>query len=226
MKEINIGIISDGSTDFEIFSSLSDILFTSDVKLNKIRLKRHCLRHSIDTYWRSNQNNRNSIFVQTILQTLYGALEDFYYEIGRYSNEDIVLVTSDAERHFKNNDCYFEDWTISFRTLINTAIDKFYNSKVKEGRSHSTIPHFLPIILFPSTDKLVASIRDDIDFHSCLNRPPNELKQLLYGTSNLSELQDNTFTQKATSHFTISKIDKIFSNNVEIRHFIKAIYMQ
>lgn len=222
MVNLNIGIISDGSSDFDVFCKLVQTLLPSDHLLNNVRLRRQCLRNHIDDYWRSSSPDRGRLFAKSVTNALFGAFSDFCCEVGSISSKDIILLTSDAERILGTNDKYFDDWSIQIRNLLNLSIEKFYHAKVIEGYSHSTLPSIFPIILFPSTEILIASVRDDISFSACKALRANQLKQMLYGTDNLSNLSESQFNSFAIEHLSCRKIDNIFSSVAELRLLIKA----
>ncbi|NJM59313.1 MAG: hypothetical protein HC849_02475 [Oscillatoriales cyanobacterium RU_3_3] len=228
----NIGIVGDGPTDLDIFSKfIQSVLMngtSNEESFNICKLRRQKLRDYIDIYWRAATKIGNyylpsapaAELQNNITATLTAAFADFESEvgIGELSNRDILLITTDAEKSLSSAEAYFQDWSFSISKILLAAIDKFYALKSKEGYLCEYLPVIVSLVCFPFSEVLVAAAKEP--FIPYYGKKPADLKQLLYGTTNLQELRFEDFEAKALNYITPESISRIFSYVPESRILI------
>ena len=231
----NIGIVGDGPTDLDIFSKfIQCILFNvtlSDRSFNIYKLKRQKLRDYVDIYWKSANKIGNyylpsapAVDLQNnITNTLVAVFSDFESEvgIGELSNRDILLITTDAEKSLSSAEAYFQDWSFSISKIFIGAIDKFYALKSKEGYLCEYLPVIVSLVCFPSSEVFVAAAKEP--FIPYYGKKPADMKQLLYGTTNLQEIRFEEFEEKALNYITPESVGRIFSYVPESRLLIQML---
>ncbi|OCR01783.1 hypothetical protein BCD67_13745 [Oscillatoriales cyanobacterium USR001] len=232
----NIGIVSDGATDYQIFSKFIKCLLLngglSGTGFNTYELRRQTLRDYVDRYWNS-ANKKSNYYLpgepavelqKNITNILVAAFSDFETEVGfgELSNRDILLITTDAEKSLSSAEAYFqEDWSFSISKIFIGAIENFYDLKSRDGYSYQYLPVIIPLVCFPSSEVFVAAAKEPaIPYYG---KKPKELKQLLYGTDNLGQLRDEDFEKKALNYITPKSVERIFSSVPESRLFIQML---
>ncbi|MBD1212744.1 MAG: hypothetical protein H9534_08395, partial [Dolichospermum circinale Clear-D4] len=208
----NIGIIGDGATDIAIFKKISECILSDEdqnnVTLNYIELNRQNIHDAVDKYCREADKIKDSCYLtgkealalkNSVIRTLLGAFADFESELGLISNRDIILVTADSEHTFSHPDDYFKDWRFSISKILVGSIEEFYRAKVRENYTHEYLPVVIPFVVFPSTEILIAAAKIDPKklIKEAYGKKPRELKQLLYGTTELQTISDEDFKKKA-----------------------------
>jgi len=234
MLERNIGIVGDGATDIAIFKKICECILSNGDRdsptANYIELKRQNIHDCVERYCRE-VNKVSSVcyltgeqasqFRNSVTNTLYTAFGEFEAEIGPISNHDILLLTADSENVLSYPDDYFKDWRFSISKILMGGIEEFYRAKARDGYTHECLPLVIPVVTFPSTEIFIAAVRDMIGKN--YGKKPGELKQALYGTTNLQTLREEVFTEKALDFITPESIGKIFQNVPESRYFIQTL---
>ncbi len=224
----NIGIVGDGATDIAIFKKICECLLAKED--NFILLKRQTIHDYVERYCRE-VNKVNSIcyltgeqaskFRKSVASTLYAACGEFESEIGQLTSRDILLLTADTEYVISNPDDYFNDWRFSISKILVGSIEEFYRAKSRDGYTHEYLPLVIPVVTFPSTEIFIAAAKDILRRN--YSKKPSELKQMLYGTTNLAAIQDQEFKEKALDFITPESIGRIFQNVPESRTFIQTL---
>ncbi len=228
----NIGIIGDGATDLEIFSKTVECILLNntsrllDFKCTK--LTQRSLHNSVEHYLRhttrENEYSLVSRYAQElqkdVADLLLGALTDFEKILGiGLCNHDILLLTTDAERSFSKPEDYFQNWRLSLSKNLEVGIEKFYTTMAMRGYTPSYLPFVISLVSFPSTEVFVAAAKNIKHF----GKKPLELKQLLYGMTNLYHLDENELKEKALDFITPDSIDNIFQSIPESRLLIQTL---
>lgn len=228
----NIGIIGDGATDRKIFIKLIEsILSNNPLPINYIELSRKQIRDSIDRYWReANKNNTyylpasHAVQLQNeVINIIKNAVSDFENEpsVGQQvSHHDILLLTTDSERHLNSSKDYFQEWSFSLSKLITGAVEKFYHAQIQQGYQRQYLPVIISLVTFPSTDILVAVAKGKVDVY---NKNAPQLKQLVYGTTELRALSAEDFDNKALNFIMPACINDLFEKVPESRPFIQIL---
>lgn len=238
MLERNIGIIGDGATDREVFKNISECILSdgnkNNLTLNYIELSRQNIHDAVEKYCREANKITDGCYLtgkqaldlkNSVTRTLVGAFAEFESEVGTISNRDIILLTADSEHTFSHPDDYFKDWRFSISKILVGSIEEFYREKARESYTHELLPLVIPCVVFPSTEILIAAAKIDSQkfIKSAYGKKPRELKQLLYGTTELQTLSDEDFSKKALDFINLESIGKIFQNVPESRTFIQTL---
>ncbi len=234
----NIGIIGDGATDRAIFKKISECILSDEdqnnVTLNYIELRRQTIHDAVDKYCREADKIIDGCYLtgkqaldfkHSVTNTLYGAFADIESELGLISNRDIILVTADSEHTFSHPDDYFKDWRFSISKILVGSIEEFYRAKAREGYTHEYLPVVIPFVVFPSTEILIAAAKIDPKklIKDAYGKKPRELKQLLYGTTELQTISAEDFNKKALDFINSESIGRIFQNIPESRNFMQTL---
>lgn len=223
----NIGIIGDGSTDRIIFGKIVECILTEDtskdfIDCNIIELKRQNIHDYVEKYL-SSQNTKSpqapQVLAKSVTGVLYSGLGEFFSEAEEISNCDLLILTTDSEKVLARPEDYFSYGLDLFNILSETVI-RFYGKVLGQGYPQDNIPLVLPIATFPSTEILIAAAKGLNNYYG---KKPLELKQSIYGVSNLSTLENGGLEEKALKFITVTGIDNIFNNIPESRHFIKTL---
>jgi hypothetical protein len=223
---MNIGIIGDGVTDRLILLKIVKSIVPWNV--NEVPIQRQSFRVAIDKYWQnSNENdfwfphNSANEPKKKVSEILYAAFNDFQYNSGNVTDNDILIASTDTERHLNNPDFFFEWWAFSLTKIFISGIESFYHYMIHhQSRGKENLPLIIPILPFPSTDILVAAARNMSGYYG---RKPNELKRMLYDTDNLRTIPPEDFEDLALKHITPDSINLIFKHIPESRPFINFL---
>jgi len=222
---MNIGIIGDGDTDRLILLKIVKSIVPWNV--NEVPIQRQSFRDAIDKYWQNSNTNdfwfpHNSAkeLKRKVSETLYTAFNDFQSYSGNVTNNDIIIASTDAERHLSKPDFFFDWWAFSLIKIFVSGIENFYHNMIHQGYEKENLPLIIPIVTFPSTDILVAAARNMPDYYA---KKPNELKMMLYNTRNLKTLQDEDLNELALKYITSDSVNLIFKNIPESRPFINLL---
>ncbi len=231
MGHRNIGVIGDGATDRAIFLKIAEVILSSD-SLTTVELNRQNNLHDcVERYWNAAKKKKEKEYYlpsqhatqlqNDVTNILRGAFADFENRVTSIiSNQDILLVTTDAEILLSKPEDYFQEWAFSIGKIFMGAIDKFYNIKTIEGYRCEYLPLVIPIVTFPSTEILIAAAKN---ISNSYGKKPSELKILLYGTDDLATLSEEELKEKALDFITPDSIQRIFSCVPESRIFIQML---
>ncbi len=165
-------------------------------------------------------------FRREIGGVLFTAFNRFSKEKDTYlSNKDILILNGDAEKVLGSKQTYFEQWAYSVNSAVWLAIEEFYNKMVEQGHDYTQLPLILPIILYPSSEILVASCMDDFDktnYREFSAKPA--LKQTVYDTDNIPEAIANGTMKEVLDTFVIPEtLGKVYKDLPEIRKFMHIL---
>lgn len=233
MVQINIGIIGDGATDRAIFKRIVEVILADKNNHLKIyELRRQSIHDAVDRYWQTATKSQQyylphpaALDLQNaVINVLRGGFADFEAEIGvgYTSNRDILLITTDVEKKLTNPKDYFQEWAFSISKIFLGGIEKFYDLQISQGYNYEIIPVIMPIVTFPSTEIFVAAARNIVNSKS-YGKKPEELKKILYGTTNLATINQETLQTQALNFITSDTIHKIFECVPESRIFLQIL---
>jgi hypothetical protein len=152
------------------------------------------------------------------------ACDEFSNELesGTVTNNDILLLTSDAERCLSSETDYLEGYGFHLVTTLESAIARFYQLKASQGLTYEYLPLILPLIFFPSTEIFVAAAKYTTMSQS-QGKKPRELKMMLYETDNLKQVSADDLKKKALDYLDEAGIQKIYQNIPESRVLIQTL---
>jgi len=232
----NIGIIRDGQSDFSVLKKLIQIIFKKekDEILNDnnfYEFSSLSLHDIISELYRKNLVSCNFLlnftqydkYEKIIINKLYSAYSQMNRQFENITNKDIIILNSDAEKILNNSENYFSDWAFCLSDFLKFIIYKFYHKMVKNGYSYKNLPLIYPIIFFPSTEILIASIK--LSTQNYRKFEAKALKLKLYGTVNLKEVtKDNGLFFEILNKFIIEdNLELIYKRTPELREFIHFI---
>lgn len=223
---MNVGIIGDGATDYQILLKMVECAVPWDV--NGYELGRQSFRDAVDRYWRDSDRAEDCWFPQkpaldlrkAVSGVLHGAFDDFQKMVGSFTDHDLLVVSTDTECHLQNSDLHFSCWVLGFTKIFVSGIEHFYHNMLNQGYEKGTLPLIVSILPFPSTDILVAVAKGETGFYG---RDARELKRMLYDTTNLATIPPEDFEELALRHITLNGINLIFKRVPESRFFINFL---
>ncbi len=162
----------------------------------------------------------------SIITILFTALKKFEKEKDtNLSNRDVLIINADAEKILKEKHNYFKDWAYIFDNMLWLAIEEFYDKMVINGYSYENLPLILPIILFPSSEILVAACMYDFNRENFRNlkAKPN-LKQKVYDTDSIPEAIESGKFHETLSTFVIPEsVKEVYKEIPEARKLIQFL---
>ncbi len=224
---MNVGVIGDGATDRQILLKMVECAIPWDV--NECELPGQSFRIAVDRYWRDSDREEDCWFPQkpaldlrkAVSGVLYGAFYEFRSMVGDVTDHDILVVSTDAERYLQDSDRYFDCWALGLTKIFMSGIEYFYHGMIRRERlRRGDLPLIIPIVLFPSTDILVAAARNMTGYYGTKAK---DLKKLLYSTTDLRKVSTEDFGELALKHITPEGIDLIFERVPESRFFVNFL---
>lgn len=219
-----IGIVGDGGTDRAVLAHTARICIGEGCEI--VELRRQKLRDSIDEYWQLQRDGEDGdtadqVVVKAVVGVLVAALSDFESRIPRVlDSSDLLVLSTDAERYINNEIHYFERWAWRLIAAAYLGIEKFVQAQIVLGRSCELIPEVSLFIPFPSTEVFVAAIREEKE---CRGVRALELKQRLYGTTNLNELGTDAFKELALDFIEKDSLKQAFKTVPEVRDVLTTL---
>ena len=221
---MNIGVIADGPTDRRILFKIVECFIPC---VNKIELTRLKFRSAIDDYW-SASNTNNFWFPNEsaknlssdVLRILLSAFKEFGSHVGGLTEDDILIASTDSECYLANSDKYFDSWAFSLTKIFISGVESFYHTMLRQGYEKENLPLIIPILLFPSTDIIIAVAKGMTGYYE---KEARELKRMVYNTENLNTLQDEDLNERALKYITSDSVNLIFKHIPESRPFINLL---
>ncbi len=232
-----IGIISDGTSDFDVLKKLVQAIFekhhrslndTDFYFLEKIQINNKIVDFSKECK-RTKNYSIHSIhskeFIKVIeryLTNALGILQSQKFE--SLTNEDIIILNTDSETVLGKTDNYFEEWFYFIHPILWKAIEHFYDSLVKIGYTYEQIPLILPLIPFPCIEILVrAAMPNYKEKYRSFNAKP-DLKQEVWGTDSIPIAYNKEYLQQTLEKYIIPQnIESIYRHIPEARKFIQIL---
>lgn len=238
MMNPQVAIIRDGYSDFLVLKKFITSLFLHHhlVKLednNFFEFESLNITNSLSEYFSKSHLEHHSLFGdfasdfrRQISQVLFTAIGKFAKEKDiALTHRDILILNGDAERILGSKQKYFEAWAYSINSVMWLAIEEFYDRMVEQGYDYEQLPLILPIILYPSSEILVASCMDDFDktnYRAFSAKPA--LKQKVYDTDNIPEAIESGTMKEVLDAFVVpDSLSKVYKDLPEIRKFMHIL---
>lgn len=238
---MDIAIIRDGDSDYCVIKQLMTAIYKHH---HFIELTNDCffdmgqldIGGIISKYvTKSNQQKDYSLYSdiakdckKQIIGILYTAFTKFAKEKDNsVCNKDLLIVYSDAETVLKQKHNYFEEWAYILDSLLWLTIEEFYQKMLEQGYNYESLPLILPLILFPSSEILVASCMYDFNkdkdkFRQLKAKP--DLKQKVYETDNIPQAFRNGKLEEVISTFIVpDSLTSIYQEIPEVRKIIQIL---
>lgn len=217
-----VATIADGGTDHDVLFKVVSCLLGTGYDIEHIELQRQHVRDDMDRYWRARDSGEEYILPlrDAIPRLLMAAISDFKDEIGRdLLPSDFIILNTDSERYWGSIEDYFSDWAWEVTKIFDLGIDRFRHIKIRQGYLAEQFPTIVPLVLFPSTDKIIAVARGIHPY----GLKAKELKYRLYGTTDLRQVSYEQFEIDALAHVTKDSLSNIYSLIPEIRDFMVRV---
>ena len=234
----NIGIIRDGESDFYVIRRLLKIIFEKE-KSEKLSDNNFLNFDSSDFSFYNDLNefirkrNKNCIFEDDeytkfsnkIISKIYTAFSKMRKEYDVVTNKDILVLYSDSEKLLLNDENFFKDWAYSIKQIFDYSVDKFYHKISKQGFSYNNIPLIIPMILFPSSEIIVASCMYDFSKEKIRElKPTPTLKQKVYNYPNIPDAFENNAIEETLDTYLVSEnLNEIYKVTPELRKIIHML---
>ncbi|MBN1594034.1 MAG: hypothetical protein JW941_12395 [Candidatus Coatesbacteria bacterium] len=227
-----IGIVADGSTDLVIMARFLMAVLEPANPCKEVSLGQR-LSVCMDPFrQKSSKTAGYGLFEKPskelkngIVRVIHSAVGELRDQIPRdLSHQDVILLTTDAEWTIGDQD----EWHKEPRALIinrvfDWAITAFYNT-IGNRDSWEYLPLIIPLVLFPSTDILVAAARSNHDVSFDIRgKKARELKQKLYGCTDLNQLRTDDLEKKALQYLTFEGCKRIYSLLPESRVLLRTL---
>lgn len=232
-----IGIVGDGSTDREILwkivQSVLEESDTNSLSLEPVMLPEQSIRDYVDDFWKEVAQNGGCGFpgdparnlTNNVIDTLRGAFEDLQAAAERpLTVYDMLLFSTDSEKSLTQSERYFDDWAWILSKILFGAVERFYHLKLRDGFYPEYLPMIFPLVLFPSTEIIVAAARTPpgVKFNG-RDKSARQLKREIYGTDVLYSLTDGKFEREALDYITPEGIRLIYQYVPESRLFLQML---
>ncbi len=227
-----IGVVADGSTDKEILLRLVQSLLLESGPFHEVRLRQSLadymssFRYVVDRTGQLGFFDKPSTDLRKgIINVIFSAVGELRGQARRDVREyDLLILNTDAEWSMRGQDHYFQEQKfILLSKIFYAAIEEYYH---KAGNKHlwMGLPQILPLILFPSTDILVAAAKaTGGQVFSSHGLRAREIKRQLYHTDDLRYLKGNDLATMALSHITAGGCVNIYSHLPEARVFLRNL---
>lgn len=234
-----IGIIRDGGTDFTILKKFVSIIFEKHKQVNFLDDNFYdfgntlTITNALNRYMADAPEENYALysdcakdFRNRIENILERAIDKFNIDNPNltFTNQDILVLNGDAEKILGRKETYFVDWAYTIYSVLWLAIEEFYNKMANQGYVYSNLPLILPIILFPSSEILLASCMYDFNkenFRSFKAKP--NLKMKVYETDDTSALTYERLQEILDTYMVSDSLESMYHDLPEARKFIQIL---
>ena len=227
-----LGVVADGPTDQEIMARFLKSLFEPTGACEERIIDKNLTILMQQFRDRASRTGQYHLFQKPavklrkgIVNVIYSAVVEFRDAISRdLSHSDVLLLSTDAEWPIKaQNEWHEIERIVVFYRIFDGAISEFYDAPGNRA-NWEYLPLIIPLVLFPSTDILIAAARSDHDANfDFRGQKAQWLKQNLYGCSDLSQLGLDDLEKKALSHLTFEACKRIYSSIPEARVLLRTL---
>lgn len=161
-----------------------------------------------------------------IIDILHGSLSIFADYKGDWpSSQDLLILSTDTEKVLKRKHNYFRDWSYTLSGVVWMAVEEFYSRMTDIGYDYENLPLILPLILFPSSEILVAACMYDFrkeNFRVMEAKPL--LKQKVYETESIPTAIQSGKLEEVLSLFLVpDALKDIYKEIPEVRKFMQIM---
>lgn len=233
-----VAILRDGYSDFLVIRKFIQTVFlgyrAEEIPNNNfIDLEQLNITNSLTKYLSKVSKTENYSYhssdaeelIKNLITVYYGCYKRVQTENDIVSNREIIIINADSEKLLLNRINYFSDWAYHIKGLVYYSIERFYEQMNNQGYSLEYLPHIIPLILFPSSEILVASCMYDITTESLREILPNPgLKTKVYSTNSIPEAIDSGVLQKTLDTYLVyENVKEIYKEIPEARMLIHAL---
>jgi len=227
-----LGIVADGPTDYEIMAKFLKSLLEPAGPCEERMISLNLSVYMSEFRDKASRTQQYGLFDRpavrlrrAIINVIHSAVGEFKDRISRgLCHSDVLLLNTDAEWPIKaQNEWHEIERIVVFYRIFDGAISEFYNAPGNR-RNWEYLPLIVPLVLFPSTDILIAAARcdGDVSFEFRGKKAP-WLKQKLYGCSELNRLGPGDLEKKALNHLTREACMRIYSSVPEAQILLRTL---
>ena len=238
-----IAVIREGHSDYCVIKHLIVSIFKCHCSVelqedNFFEFESLNISQSLQKYLatarRENDYSRYSDHAEELKDRIFQVLHTALGKISKeteipLSNQDVLILSADTELVLDPNNRKRDDIikaTISkLESVIWLAVEDFYDRMVTYCYSYTDLPLVLPLVLFPSSEILVASCMYDFrqqNFRAL--RPKPDLKQKVYETDNIPEAFESGKLEEVLSMYVVpEKLDRVYRAIPEARKLIQIL---
>jgi len=156
-----------------------------------------------------------------VVSLIHSAVGEFRDAISRdLYHSDVLVLSTDAEWPVKTEEWHEVERIVVIYRILDGAIAEFYNAPHNRG-NWEYLPLIVPLVLFPSTDVLIAAAkRVSFEFRGM---KATDLKQKLYGCSDLNQLRADGLKRMALDYLTQDACTQIYSSVPESRTLLRTL---
>lgn len=221
-----IGIVKDGYSDFMVLKKFIHTIFSHHKSINLeddifYEYKDLKLINSIEKFAKSSKEEDFIKEIGSILFTAYNVIA----KENTITNKDIIVLNTDSEKILGQNKEYFEDWAYILNQTLFKAIEQFNERMINYGYKYENIPLILPLVLFPSSEIIVAASMYDFCKDNCRKLKPNpDLKVKVYSSADIPTIIENGNLQNVLDTFVIpDHLSDIYKEIPEVRSFMHVL---
>lgn len=234
----NIAILSDGFSDYLVLRKFLKCLFEKHrgevlcdskfIDLQNLKIEGPLVKY-IDKVSRTGDYSYNTKeaddLIKALINTYYACFAKFGRELDAVTNKEIIIINADSEKLINERIGYFQNWAYSIKGILNYSIEHFYEKMASQGHSYEYIPLILPIILFPSSEILVAACVYNLTAENMRQlKPTPDLKTKVYGTYSINEaIETGKFETVLNTYLTADNINEIYKEVPEARILIHSL---
>lgn len=234
----NVAILRDGYSDFLVLRKFISCVWENykGESLgydNFIDLEKLNITNSLQEYLHKTRREGNYSYYTAEATTLVSSLISIYFgcfkrierEIDVVTSQVLVVVSADSEQLLKERNNYFHDWAYNIRGLLLFSIEQFYEHMSVQGYTIEYLPLIVPVILFPSSEILVASCMYDMTREQCRSLHPNPaLKEKVYGTSSIPDaIETGVLEETLETYLTSEGLKGIYNEIPEVRMLMHTL---
>ena len=234
----NIAILRDGYSDFLVLKKLLQCIITKHKlevlddscfldlgTLNIVEPLKKYLNKASKTEDYSYHSEVANELIRELVAIYFGCYSRFTKELDVVTQKEIMIIYADSERLLMDRNNYFKDWAYSIKGLINLSIEIFYEKMVGIGYNFGSLPFIVPLILFPSSEILVATCTHHAHTEKLRELNPNpSLKQKVYGTDSIHDAIENGELVKALDTYLIDEnLEEIYKEIPEARILMQSL---
>jgi len=224
-----LGIIADGPTDQEIMARFLKSLVEPAGPCEERMIGKDLSVPMSQFRKKASNTNQYGLFTdpaiklrKAIVSVIHSSVGEFKDGISRgLCHSDVLLLNTDAEWPIKAQNEWHEIERIAvIYRIFDGAISEFYNAPGNR-LNWECLPLVIPLVLFPSTDVLIAAARS-VSFEFRGKKAP-WLKEKLYGCSDFTQLRPEDLENKALRYLTYDACRRIYSSLPEARMLLRIL---
>ena len=206
---MKIAIAGDGKTDKEVFKNFVQKILKSEIQESKITFLTKC-PNGQEVFDILKKNNAPDFLKNKITKKFCNAIYAGYKEWSQKTEEeitwnDIFIYHLDTERVIKmdREEDIVTGWAREISEAVWRGVDLFY---FRWGGFYSSLyylPKVFPVVCFPSTEVITGACKG-IEIRG---KKAHDLKNKLYGTSDLRNISEEEFHNKLEGIFLKDKKD-------------------